>query len=417
MNNYIVGIDIGASKICGVVGNLDSAGKLQVLGVTTSKCNGVRKSGVSDFENTSNAIKDVVTQLGNIINTNIHGVYISIPVSLCGVIEKREILTLSSQDREITSEDIENLKELIRLEVKQSTNKEVIKINLLEFKINDVGNINNPLGLLGKNLEVVSQVIVASKEIVDLYKKPVEDIGIKVLGFTVDCLGVCKDTLSETDVQDGVAIIDIGAETSDVVIYIKNKLEYVASIGLGGDTITNDIAICLKISKDDAESLKIKSGRIYKENIDIGEKIKIYSLKDGQTIEIDYVMLVEIIYERVKEIIKLIKEVLVDSGYYNQIKTVVLCGGGVSLYRGITDLIEKVVEKECRVVTPSYVGVANPIYTIATGIIKELSLQLNNDIEKEADNKVVIQKDEQLKKNKDDIKFLSKFKAFLSDFF
>lgn len=416
MNNYIVGIDIGASKICGVVGNLDSAGKLQVLGVTTSKCKGVKKSGNFDLESTSTAIKDVVNQLGDIINANIHGAYISIPVSLCEVVERRESLTLSSQDREITCDDIENLKDLIRLEVKQSTNKEVIKIKLLEFKINDVGNIKDPLGLLGRTLEVVSQVVIVPNEVIEIYKRPMEYIGVKVLGFTVDFLGVCEDALSETEVQNGVAIIDIGAETSDVIVYKNNKIQYNACVGLGGETITNDISICLKISKEDAESLKIKSGRIYKENIEAGEKVTIYSSQDGQPIEIDYVMLVEIIYERIKEIIKLVKNDLIVSKQYDEFKTVVLCGGGVSLYRGITDLIEEVIAKECKIVTPSYVGVANPIYTIATGIIKELSLQLSND-EKEANNKVVIQKDKELNENKDDIKFLSKFKAFLSDFF
>lgn len=417
MNNYIVGIDIGSSKICGVVGNLDDVRKFQVLGVTTSKCHGIKKTGELDIESTSKAVKDVVEQLGNIINATICGVYVSVPITLCEVIRREDVLTLSSQDREITPQDVSNLIDVIRLEAKKDTNKEIIKIEPVMYKINDVENIKNPLGLLGRRLAVAVDMIVVQKEILELYKIPVEKAGIKVLGTTVDSVGVAKDALMKAELIDGVAIIDIGAETSDIVIYKNNKIQYVSSINLAGDTITNDISICLKISKQDAETLKLKSGRIYKENIENGEKIRIYSQTDGQAIEIDYIMLVEIIYERVREIFTLIKEELVKNGVFNDVKNIAIYGGGISFYRGITDLAKEIIERDIRIAIPSYVGAANPIYTVAIGVIKELYLKENIKSEVQKDNISINLKDEVAIDKKEKIKVLSKVKAFLSDFF
>lgn len=416
MSNYIVGIDIGASKVCGVVGDLDGIGKLQVLGITTSKCKGIKKGLLEDVESVAKAISETVKQLENIVGTTIEDAYISIPVSLCEIVEEREVLTLSSQDREIKREDIDSVINVMRLEVEASRGMEVVTINPVEYSINEVDNINNPVGLLGRTLGVRAQVLIASKEIVDNYRKAMNEAKVKVKSVIVDSLGVSKDMLKSEELTEGVALIDIGAETSDISIFKNNKLNYASSIPLGGETITSDISICLKISREDAENLKIKSGRLFKDDISPDYKLKIYSSENGELLEVDYNTLVEIVAERVKEIIVLVKRDLIKAGYYNEISSIVICGGGISLYRSVTDLVSSILDKSCRIGTPSYVGAANPIYTTATGIIKELSLNMKVIEKVEENNEPKNLND---KKSSKSVKktFSSKIKSFLSDFF
>lgn len=417
MSNYIVGIDIGASKVCGVVGTKGSKEKLQILGVTTSKCNGIRKLSIGDIKDTSKAVKETITQLEDIIGDVIKEAYLSIPLTLCEIVKRKKGITLSSQDREIKSEDIETLIDLIRIETKGSTDKSIISINPLEFKINDVGNINDPLGLLGKELEVEVQVVLISKDILQYYEKAMKDANIKVLGYEIDFLGVYKDVICDNEIDDSIALIDIGAETTDIAIIKNNRVLHSSMIGLGGDIVTNDISICLKISKEDAANLKIKSGRIFKEDIQQGDKIKLCSVENNEIMEIDYNMLVEVISERIKELINLCKEDLIKSGYFYDINSIILLGGGISFYRKIVDLVTEIMEKPTKIGTPSYVGAANPIYTIAVGIIREqvLKLDVNKNIEnieelKSPNNKL-------LKNEEEKETIVSKVKAFLSDFF
>jgi cell division protein FtsA len=279
-----------------------------------------------------------------------------------------------------------------------------------------MSNITNPIGIKGEELVVEAQVAIASSAMIEGYKKAIKRAGIEVSGMVVNSLGIYKDILEEDEIDSGVALIDVGTEVVEVSVYKNNRILNVFSIALGGETITNDISICLRVPREDAENLKIKCSNLIKDKSMESYRIKINSVAGNGLIDIDYGTLVEIIGERVKELLNIIKRKLVEDGNYRDINSFVIVGGGIALFRDINIVATEIFDKSTRVGSPSYVGAANPIYSTATGIIKEVIVmnKMSNDIISTEINNSMINKTQ---KNKNKMTFSTKIKEFLAEFF
>lgn len=415
MSNYVVGIDISSSKVCGVVGKVDNDNKVQILGITTSKCNGVKGGIVIDVNSTSYAITEVLKSLENIVDMPIKDAFISIPISLCELTKNRRAVSVSSPNGEIQISDVRNVFEAVKL-MEIEDDKEVVSVQPEMFIVDGMSNITNPIGIKGEELLVEAQVVIASSAMIEGYKKAVKKSGIEVNGIVVNSLGIYKDILEEDEIDSGVALIDVGTEVVEVSVYKNNRILNVFSIALGGETITNDISICLRVPREDAENLKIKCSNLIKDKSMESYRIKINSTVGNGLIDINYDTLVEIIGERVKELLNIIKRKLVEDGNYKDINSFVIVGGGVALFRDINVVATEIFEKPTRVGSPCYVGAANPIYSTATGIIKEVILmnEINNDIMSTEINNSTISKTQ---KNKDKMTFSTKIKQFLAEMF
>jgi len=188
-------------------------------------------------------------------------------------------------------------------------------------------------------------------------------------------------------------------------------------VGLGGETITNDISICLKVPREDAENLKIKCSNLIKDKALQNYRVKVNSITGNGSIDINYDTLVEIIGERVKELLSIIKKKLVEDGNYKDISSFVIVGGGAALFRDITVVAVEIFGKPVRVGSPSYVGAANPIYSTATGIIKEVILRnkISNELVEKAEISALTTNSRH--EGKEKITFSSKIKEFLAEFF
>ncbi|MEG0773267.1 cell division protein FtsA [Clostridium sp.] len=415
MSNYVVGIDISSSKVCGVVGKVDNDNKVQILGITTSKCNGVKGGIVIDVNSTSYAITEVLKSLENIVDMPIKDAFISIPISLCELTKNRRAVSVSSPNGEIQISDVRNVYEAVKL-MEIEDDKEVVSVQPEMFIVDGMSNITNPIGIKGEELLVEAQVVIASSAMIEGYKKAVKKAGIEVNGIVVNSLGIYKDILEEDEIDSGVALIDVGTEVVEVSVYKNNRILNVFSIALGGETITNDISICLRVPREDAENLKIKCSNLIKDKSMESYRIKINSTVGNGLIDINYDTLVEIIGERVKELLNIIKRKLVEDGNYKDINSFVIVGGGVALFRDINVVATEIFEKPTRVGSPSYVGAANPIYSTATGIIKEVILmnEISNEIMSTEINNSMINKTQ---RNKDKMTFSTKIKQFLAELF
>jgi cell division protein FtsA len=415
MSNYVVGIDISSSKVCGVVGKVDNETKVQILGITTSKCNGVKGGIVTDVNSVSYAVTEVIKSLENIVDMPIKDAFVSIPISLCELTKNRRAVSISSPNGEIQISDVRNVFEAVKL-MEIEDNKEVVSVQPEMFIVDGMSNITNPIGIKGEELVVEAQVAIASSAMIEGYKKAIKRAGIEVSGMVVNSLGIYKDILEEDEIDSGVALIDVGTEVVEVSVYKNNRILNVFSIALGGETITNDISICLRVPREDAENLKIKCSNLIKDKSMESYRIKINSVAGNGLIDIDYGTLVEIIGERVKELLNIIKRKLVEDGNYRDINSFVIVGGGIALFRDINIVATEIFDKSTRVGSPSYVGAANPIYSTATGIIKEVIVmnKMSNDIISTEINNSMINKTQ---KNKNKMTFSTKIKEFLAEFF
>lgn len=416
MGKHIVGIDISSSKVCGVVGKVDKDSGIQILGITTSKCSGIRNGMVVDTNSVSYAVTSVVKALENIVSMSIKDAYLSIPISLCELTKNRRAVSISSPNKEIQISDFKNVLDAVRL-LPVEPNIEVVAVEPEMFIVDGMSNITNPVGMVGEQLTVEAQVVTAPSAMIEGYKKALNRAGVGVSGIVVNSLGIYKDIIEEDEIDNGVALIDIGAEVIETSVYKNNRILNVFSVGLGGETITNDISICLKVPREDAENLKIKCSNLIKDKALQNYRVKVNSITGNGSIDINYDTLVEIIGERVKELLSIIKKKLVEDGNYKDISSFVIVGGGAALFRDITVVAVEIFGKPVRVGSPSYVGAANPIYSTATGIIKEVVLRnkISNELVEKAETSALTTNSRH--EGKEKITFSSKIKEFLAEFF
>jgi len=417
MNEQIVGFDLGSSKICAAVGRISSNGKLQIIGITSVACSGLNKSVVIDIDSTAEAIKQCVAQLERMTDTQISEGYISLPGGICELVRNTGIIAISSEDKEIKQSDVDRVIEAAKL-ISVPSDKEIVGVEPEQYIVDGYDNIKDPRGMSGIRLEVEGQVVMAKSAVVSNLLKSVKRAGIKVNGIVLGPSAISEAVLRKEEKDMGITIVDVGAQTIDISIYASGKLKYTSIIQLGGDNITNDISVCLKVPFSEAERLKLKYGSLINSSREGVERIKVKDSYEN-SMEIDNNLLVDIIHARVEEILHLIKRNLSNSGFYKEISGVVIVGGGISLFRGTNELSKEILEKSVRIGSPGYVGAASPIYVTAVGIVLQAvnNIKTSNGSFEESDEHLY---DNQLSKKqtiKGKNKFASKIKGFFADFF
>ncbi|MBU3111395.1 cell division protein FtsA [Clostridium lacusfryxellense] len=417
MNEQIVGIDLGSSKICGAVGKVSSNGKLQIIGITSVVCSGLNKSVVIDIDSTAEAIKQCITQLERMTDMQISEAYISLPGGICELVRNTGMIAISSEDREIKQSDVDRVIEAAKL-ISVPSDKEIVGVEPEQYIVDGYNNIKDPRGMSGIRLEVEGQVVMAQSTVVSNLLKSVKRAGIKVNGIVLGPSAISEAVLRKEEKDMGIALVDVGAQTIDISIYKSGKLKHTSLIQLGGDSITNDISVCLKVPFSEGERLKLKFGTLVKSKEEDQIKIRVKDSYDN-SMEIDNSLLIDIIHARVEELLHLIKRNLLNSGFYKEISGVVIVGGGLSLFRGTNELSKEILSNPVRIGSPEYVGAASPLYVTAVGIVLQAvnNFKTSNSIFEESDE---LLHDNKWSKNQNingKNKFASKVKGFFADFF
>ncbi|MBC8061729.1 MAG: cell division protein FtsA [Clostridiaceae bacterium] len=418
MNNYIVGIDIGSSKVCGSVGKIDKYGKLQILGITSVICSGIKKAEVVDIDNTSEAIRNCVRQLENMVDIEINHVFISLPAGICELVSNKGIIAISAEDKEVKGTDVKRVLEAAQL-ISVNPDKEIVGIVPIQYIIDGTDSVKDPIGMNCKRLEVDAQIITSETKIITNLFKSFNRVNIKIEGTVLQSLGAAEVLLEKEEMERGVALVDIGADTTTISIFKEGHLSFTEMFYLGGNSITNDIAMVLKIPLAEAERIKIKFGNVIRVSSDKEELIKVSNGVES-SIDVKYSVLSEIIEARVEEILSFVYKSLQKSEFYNGISGLVLSGGGISLLNGITEISKEIIGKNVRVGSPKYVGASSPLYSNCIGILKHVSskTKFNNNVEENfKEPKEDKLKSYSSKSEKGNKGILLKIKNFLGDFF
>lgn len=419
MNNYIVGLDIGSSKICAAAGKIAKRGELEILGITSSECKGLKKSIIVNIDKTAESIKECIQKLQMIIDIQIDDIYISLPGSICGLVHNKAVIAVSSDDREIKSKDVERLLESAKL-ISVPSDKEIIGVEPQQFIVDGYDNIKDPIGMSGMRLEADVHVITAQSAIVSNFMKSVAKAGYNIKGICFAPKVISNVVLSPENKELGCALVDVGAETIDITIIKNDNICYEDFIPLGGNNITNDISIGIKVPFNEAENLKLKFADIRNNSSEYAEKVKV-KLSNNEIANVDCKFLKLIIKSRIEELYEFIKKKIVDSGYYNEISNVVIVGGGIALIRGADELGSSIIGKNVRIGSPNYVGASNPMYAGAVGITYDVSNSVNIDNDEfssfsnEDEIKSIWNKNS--KKSQENINIFSRVKDFFTDLF
>lgn len=421
MNEYIIGIDVGSSKICAAAGKVDKYGRMQIMGITSTNCSGVKKGIVVDIDSTSEAIKKCIDSLERMIDTEIKEAYICIPGGMCELIWNKGVVAVGSEDREIKENDVKRVLKASKI-ITIPSDKEIVGVIPQQYIIDGYDKIKEPIGMSGLRLEVDAQIILAPSTVVNNLLKSISKAGVKLLGMVFQPLAIAEVALKEEETQRGVVVVDIGEQSIDIYIYEGGKLASIDTISLGGNAITNDISLCLKLPFSEAEKLKIKYGSVGEEMVSYDSPIEV-NVDYNDKVQVDYFMLKQIIEARIEELLYLVDQKIKCSDFYEKVSGIVLVGGGLALIKGIEEFSKNILQKPVRVGAPDYIGAASPLYAAAVGVVKDAADSIKdksvmNDTRKEIESSArewAVEQDD--KESKNNSGFISKIKEFFTDFF
>jgi len=370
--NLIVGLDIGTTKICTVVGEVLDDGAVNVIGVGTNPSRGLRKGVVINIDGTVDSIKKAVEEAELMGGCDISSVYGGIAGGHIKGFNSHGIIAV--KDREIKDNDVRRVIDAARA-VAIPMDREVIHILPSEFVVDEQEGIKDPLGMKGVRLEVNCHIVTGAAASAANIVKCANQSGLNVHDIVLEPLASAEAVLSQDEKDLGVALIDIGGGTSDLVVFHEGTVKHSAVLALGGNHITNDIALGLRTpASPSAENLKRRYGCAQASMVDPEEEIEVPSVGGRPPRMIKRQILCEIIEQRVEEILQLVQREVAKSGYDDVIASGVVLTGGTALMKGIAELAETVFGFSTRVGIPAGIGglsdmVASPMFATGVGLV------------------------------------------------
>ena len=371
MEDLIVGLDIGTSKICAVVGEVRPDGRVDIVGMGSHPSIGLRKGMVINIENTVNSIKEAIEEAETMAGCEISSVYAGIAGGHIKGFNSHGIIAL--KNREVTKKDIERVIDAARA-VAIPMDREVIHTLPQEFIVDDQAGITDPLGMSGVRLEVKIHIVTGAVTSAQNIIKCANRAGLDVYDIILESLASSEAVLSDEERNLGAALIDFGGGTTDLAVFSQGSIKHTSVLTLGGDNLTNDIAIGIRTPFKEAEKIKIKYGCSITSLIGKDETIEVPSVGERAPRTISRELLGEILEPRVEEIFTLIYQEMVRSGYDELVTSGVVATGGSSLLPGVPEILEQVFNMPARIGYPANVGglkeiVDSPMYATAVGLV------------------------------------------------
>ncbi len=374
--NIIAGLDLGTTKVCAVIAERSfGTDKFDVLGFGVAPSEGLHKGLVANIGKTAEAIRQAFS-----IASNRAGIAVSVTnVGVAGEhitsIRHRNYVTITSEEKEITKEDLDRLEADVRT-IRIPSDRQILHVIPEEFSVDYQGGIDNPIGMSGSRLEASNHVVLASVAAIQNINKSVERAGLKVQDYILQPVASSTSVLEENEKDLGVVLIDIGGGTTDIAVFHKKTIKHSKVIGIAGNQVTNDIRESLGIVTEEAENLKKEFGYAIDSAIIRDEDILIRGVGARGNTKIPISLLTQIISLRMKELFTLIDSELRNAGYKNKIKAGIVLTGGGSLLRGTAELAEDVFGLPTRIGVPQDLGVGlsseieSPEYATVAGLIK-----------------------------------------------
>jgi len=371
----IVGLDIGTTKVCAIVGRANQYGKVDILGMgKVSSHGGVTRGVVSNIDKTVLAIQEAIKEAALKSNVDIRKVQVGIAGAHINSLQHKGMIIRNDRESEINKDDLEKLEnDMFKLAVKPGDR--IIHVLPQDYTVDDEPGILDPVGMSGVKLEgnfhIITGQISAAKNIY----KCVEKSGLKVSELALEPLASAEAVLSKEELEAGVVLVDIGGGTTDVAIFHDGIIRHTAIIPYGGNIITEDIKEGCNVMKAHAEALKIKFGSALANELSENEIVSIPGIRGREAREISIKNLSMIIQARVEEILELVYYEIKASNVKNLAGGIVLTGGGSQL-KHISQLAEFITGLDTRIGYPNehlakgmVDEVKSPIYATSVGLV------------------------------------------------
>jgi cell division protein FtsA len=349
---YVVGLDIGTTKICCVVAELADDGGLGIVGAGEAPSRGLRKGVVVNLDATIDAIKSAVGTAELMAGVDVEQATVGIAGGHIRSFNSRGVVAVSGKDRVVSREDLARVMAAAQA-VSIPQDREILHALPQEFVLDDQGGIASPKGMIGSRLEANVHIITSSSTSVQNLVTCVNRAGIEVRDTVVEQLAAAEAVLTPDERELGVALLDIGGGTTDLAIFEKSAVWYTAVLPVGGDHFTNDLAVGLRTPIPDAERLKKKYGCALVSMVDENTTIEVPSVGGRKPRLLSLQVMSEILQPRATEIFTLIREEVVRAGFERALNAGVVLTGGGSVLPGVQEVAEQVFDLPVRLGLPT----------------------------------------------------------------
>lgn len=373
VNPLLVGIDVGTTKICALVGETDEIGGLRILGVGVEPARGMRKGVVVNVEEASTAIANAVEKAQRSAGYEIGAAFVSLAGSHIASINSRGVSGIGGSSHGIDNEDIDRALDAAQA-IAIPHGREVLHVIPRGFTVDGQDGIRQPLGMHGFRLEVEAHIITAASASVQNLTKCVESAGVAVEAYVLNPLASAEVVLTDTEKEMGVIVCDIGGGTTDLAIYLDGNVWHTMVLSVGGNHLTSDIAHGLRLPADMAERLKIEHGHAHSADVPSTESVTVQPFGEERPVQISRLDLATIIEARVEEMFSLVLQEIKRTGYDGLLPAGMVVTGGSSLLPGIRRVATDVLNLPCRTAGPANLQglvdkLTGPAYSTSVGLL------------------------------------------------
>ncbi|MCA9608042.1 MAG: cell division protein FtsA [Myxococcales bacterium] len=370
-NEIIAGLDLGTTKVCAIVAEVTDDG-LDIIGIGSVPSKGLRKGVVVNIESTVQAINAAIEQAETMAGVEIASVYAGIAGSHVRGMNQDGVAAIST--REVTAEDVQRVLEQAKA-IPLPGDRHVIHVLPQEFIVDDQDGIREPVGMSGVRLEARVHLVTAANSAAQNITKVCERCDLHIAETVLEPLASAQAVLSDDEKEIGVALIDIGGGTTDLIIYVDGAVVHTSVIPIGGINLTNDIATGLRTPMAEAERIKIKYGCAATAMVDEDETIEVPSVGGRPPRVLPRHVLCQIIEPRVEEIFSAVSHVIAETGYADMLASGAVITGGTTQLDGMPELSEQILGLPVRRGAPQGIGglmdvVKSPAYATGVGLVK-----------------------------------------------
>lgn len=374
MGDMIVGLDVGTTKTCAVIGHENENGQVEVVGVGVAPSKGLKNGVIVNIDNTATAITKAIEDAELMAGHEVAGTLVGISGQHVKGENSRGVVAISNRSRTISPIEVKRVIEAAQAVV-IPVDREILHVLSKEFAVDDQTGIKDPIGMSGVRLEAEVHIITGATTSIQNMIKSVDKAGFQCQDIIFNPLASADAVLSRDESELGVALVDIGGGTTDIIVYLEGGVAYSSVLSVGGIHVTNDISIGLRTPIESAEMIKKKYGCAVVDLVDASEMVEVPSVGGRAPRRLFRQELTQIIEPRMTEIMDMVDQELVKSGKKDMLAAGIVLTGGGSMVEGAIESAERVFNMPVRIGVPTdIVGlkdvVSTPQYANGVGLLK-----------------------------------------------
>jgi cell division protein FtsA len=373
LEKTIVGVDVGTTKVCTLIGEVDEAENLCIVGVGVAPSHGLSKGVVVNVEEASKCIAESIEQAERVSGYTIESCYVGHAGKHISSLNSRGVVAVGRGERRITVEDTERALEAAQA-IAVPHNREVVHVIPRCYTLDGQEGVRDPVGMLGFRLEVEAHIVTGAVASLRNLVQCIENADVGVNDLILQPLASSEAVLTPEERQTGVVLVDAGGGTTDVAIFIEGSIWHSVVLPVGGNNLTSDLSVGLRTPFEVAEALKIKHGHVLPEMVDPEERIDVAAFGEDTLQSVSRRQMALILEARAEEMFAMVMNEIKRSGYEGLLPAGLVLTGGTAALRGFKELGREMLQLPVRVGTVRNISglvdaVSSPVYATAVGLL------------------------------------------------